>query len=404
MVKKINKNVQELKFSVIDGDHVLRPENEISTEAQNLFFDELEERQKKFINEYSNLTDDEKIKRANSLANLFVAVLMNNDQVSFKILLGSGEKLMNNEELKNIKNDFIVAKRKKDVGEYKSFLLLDLLPYSNRRADAIIISNSYQLELYDFSEGVVAEKLKKYKGNMDGLSKSEQKQFERKTKQQERIVSFNGKIKMDSDSVKDIIMDDKKVNFKYYCQKPYLFDFNLAYSEFLKNNRVKTYIPSSVCFLIKNKEYSESDLFRFPLKGLIDHPYYSVGGKNIEQDFIDDIYENNTCIVLSKYYFFYFFEKFTSFKIIFKKKVEKNQVKININGKSKGIELSDLRTGNSLPLFYSLLFKHVFMNMSLKSWCEYISALCNQTFKDKNFNKKSFYHKEIKKTFFFFDV
>lgn len=145
-----------------------------------------------------------------------------------------------------------------------------------------------------------------------------------------------------------------------------------------------------------------------PLKRAIDAPHFTADGRFIHHDFIDDIYKNDTNIVFSKYYFFYFFDKFTSFDIVLRKKIEKNklinQVKLIKDGKIRGIMIKDLRTNNSIPLTYQLLFKHAFMNMSLKSWCEYLSAICNGSFSDKKFNQDSFYVEKIKQECFFFDI
>lgn len=395
---------QEIKFSIVEGSHVLRPENDLAFEAQNSLFDLLERKQKEFIKEYNNLNSDEKFKQANLLASFFVDVLMNGDQASFKALLGSGERLMNEEELKNINNDYTIAQKKKSLGEYKTFLLLDLLPYSNRRADAIIISNDYQIELYDFSEGIIAEKLKEYHGDMTDLKEGERKQLDRKSRQQERINSFQNKIKMDSSSMEDVILDNKKVNILYYCNKPKLFDFNIAYQEFLKNNRKRVYIPESLCFLMKDGENNQNDFIVFPLKKYIDHPYYSVDTRSIRQEFIDDIYKNNTKITFSKYYFFFFFDKFTCFDIVFTKRIDQYQIKLKLGKKVRGLSIKDSRTNKLIPLSYGLLFKHSFMNISLRSWCEYLSAICNQSFDNKDFNRESFYLEKVKKECPFFDV
>ena len=395
-------------FSVSDGNHILQPQNKIATKGQNLFFKLLENRQEELIRQYDGLNDDEKFQRANSLSSLFVDVLMNGDQVSFKILLGTGGGLMNVEELKNVKKDLEIAKKRKALGEYRTFLLLDLLPQSNRRADAIIVNNDYGIELYDFSEGVVAEKLKNYQGDIKDLSEKEKKQLRRKDKQQERIVSFHNKISMDSESLEDIIMDSDITRVRYYCAKPKLFDFNNAYQQFLNGKRKRVYIPNSVCFLTKKDEYKQSDLFVFPLKKNIDSPHYTTEGRFIDNDYIKDIYQNNTNIVFSKYYFFIFFGQYTCFEVLLKKKIETskltNHVKLIVNGKTRGVMIKDSRSDKSFPLTYQLLFKHAFMNISLKSWCEYLSAICNQTFNDKKFNQDSFYVDEIKKGCYFFDV
>lgn len=394
----------KMVFLALGDNHVLQPQNETAVKAQNLAFELLENLQEKLINEYDKLSDDEKYKKSNHLFKFFVDVLMNKDQVSFKFLLGSGDSLMNNEELKNIKRDFVIAKKKKESGEYKTFLLLDLSPHSNRRADAIIISNEYKIELYDFSEGTIVEKLKKYQDNLEELSEKEKEQLRRKNKQQERISSFRNKIDMSPNPLEDVIIDNEKVSIKYYDGKLKLFDFNNAYKYFLKKGRERVYIPDSICFLSKKDIHERSDLFVLPLKRFIDAPHFTVEDRSIENEIIEDIYKHDTSIVFSRIYFFLFFGRYTSFEIILDKKIEKHQVKLIIDGKNKGVTIKDSRTNKSFPLTHGLLFKHAFINMSLKSWCEYMSALCNNTFDDKKFNQASFYEDKIKKECSFFNI
>lgn len=208
----MNKDDQKLIFKAIGGNHILQPQNEISAKVQKALFDLLENKQEEIINNYDHLSDDEKFKITNALSGFFVEVLMNGDQASFKILLGTGKGLINKQELKNIKNDFKIAKKKRILGEYRTFLLLDLLPHSNRRADAIIVSNGYKIELYDFSEGKVAEKIKNYQGDTKDLNDSEKKQLNRKNKQQERISSFHDKISMSANFLKDVVVDNDNLN------------------------------------------------------------------------------------------------------------------------------------------------------------------------------------------------
>lgn len=405
----MNCDNKEMRFSVEDGSHVLRPENELAVFAQASCFEILEKMQAELINKYDKLSDDQKIKQANRLSGLFVDILMNGDQASFKILLGQqGKGLMTKEELSNLKKDFEIAKRDKNRGDYKTFLLLDLLPYSNRRADAIVITNQYKIMLHDFSEGIVAEKLKNYHGNEEDLTSSEQKQLRRKNKQNARILSYKDKIDMNSSSLEEVIVDNKASNVRYYCSEPRLFDFNRAYREFLSSDRKRVYIPSSICFLSRASEHQPSDLFTFPLKGYIDSPYFTMQGRFIDNNFIEDVYMHDTKIIFSRHFFFYFFEAFTCFDIRLIKRIDgdnfENQIRLTVNKKVKGIFIEDSRTGKRLPLTYQLLFKHAFMNMCLMSWCEYMSALCNQTFEDKKFNKDSFYVDEVKNKCFFFNA
>lgn len=405
----MNYDNKEMRFSVEDGNHILRPENELAVFAQASCFEILEKMQAELIDMYDKLSDDQKIKHANRLSSFFVDILMNGDQVSFKMLLGQqGRGLMAKEELSNAKKDFEIAKRDKNRGDYKTFLLLDLFPYSNRRADAIIITNQYKIMLHDFSEGIIAEKLKNYHGNLEDLTSSEQKQLCRKNKQNARILSYKDKIDMNTISLDDVIIDSEASNVKYYYSEPKLFNFNRAYQEFINSDRKRVYIPSSVCFLSRASEHQPSDLFTFPLKGYIDSPYFTMQGRFIDSNFVEDIYMHGTNIIFSKYFFFYFFEAFTCFDIRLIKRIDqdnfKNQIKLTVDKKVKGIFIEDSRTGKRFPLTYQLLFKHAFMNMSLVSWCEYLSALCNQTFGDKKFNKDSFYVNEVKNKCSFFDA
>ena len=142
---------------------------------------------------------------------------------------------MTNEELKNIFRDYEIAKRKIENNEFKTFLLLDLCIYSNRRADAIIITNDYKIELFDFSEGKVVEKIK-HEDEIN-LSESELVQKKRKEKQQKRIDSFKNKINVDCTPIDNVIVDNKKLNVTFIELNTTFYSFNDSYEYFLEHDR-----------------------------------------------------------------------------------------------------------------------------------------------------------------------
>ena len=178
----------ELSYTCKENNHILIPNNKESKQAQEIVFEMIEKKQEIFINSYNVLTMNNKIRMSNEICFLFVKCFFNGDGASFRMLVGYEHKgLMTQEELKNIIRDFKIAKAKKKSGGFRTFLLLDLCIYSNRRADAIIINNDYKIELYDFSEGKIAEKIK-YEVE-DNLSKGELiKREEKKSNKKELIV------------------------------------------------------------------------------------------------------------------------------------------------------------------------------------------------------------------------
>jgi len=263
--------MEKLSFKLEEGKHLLIPNNKISLKAQNISFEYFEKMQYDYIQLYYRMNDSERYINSNRISNFFVTVFLNNDGATFRSLIGLNHKgLMTKEELKNIKRDYEIAFRKKKNNEFRSFLLLDLLPLSNRRADAIIITNDYNIELYDFSEGKIVEKIK---NNDSQLTESEKKQKERKQKQQERIDSYKGKISFNTAEMKDIILDDEKRTINYYNLNSTFYDFNYIYKLFKNNKYETTYIPNSLCFLITESKLN-SIFYAKPLRANIDSPYF----------------------------------------------------------------------------------------------------------------------------------
>lgn len=234
--------MEKLSFKLEEGKHLLIPNNKTSLKAQNISFEYFEKMQYDYIQLYDRMNDSEKYINSNRISNFFVTVFLNNDGATFRSLIGLNHKgLMTKEELKNIKRDYEIASRKKKNNEFRSFLLLDLLPLSNRRADAIIITNDYNIELYDFSEGKIVEKIK---NNNSQLTESEKKQKERKQKQQKRIDSYKGKISFNTAEMKDIILDNENRTITYYNLNSTFYDFNYIYKLFKNNNYETTYIET----------------------------------------------------------------------------------------------------------------------------------------------------------------
>lgn len=373
--------MKNLSFRLEDGKHVLQPNNSISELAQNLSFQYLEEEQYKFIQKYAELNDDEKYLNSNSISNFFVMCFLNGDGASFRRIVGDDHKgLMTVEELKNVKRDFEIALRKKNNGEFKTFLLLDIIPYSNRRADAVVVTNEYNIELYDFSEGIVSEKIKKVCDNQ--LKPSEIKQKHRKEKQNIRIESYKGKIKNNCETINDIIIDKEKVNVHYFDLNTEFYEFNYIYTLFKKGNYKTLYIPNSLCFLM-TKENATFPFCALPLKHNIDSPLFITEEKPIiEEAILNDIYEKNIYIGISIIYAKLFITEFTYFKIHLSKKPQEFMEKHHLSlltksGKKKYVYLEDLRTNKWIPIGIGMINKHFFMNISLKSMMIYLAKLCN---------------------------
>lgn len=370
----------KLSYTCKENNHVLIPNNKESKQAQEIVFAMIEKEQEIFINSYNVLTMNNKIRMSNEICFLFVKCFFNGDGASFRMLVGYEHKgLMTQEELKNIIRDFKIAKAKKKSGEFRTFLLLDLCIYSNRRADAIIINNDYKIELYDFSEGKIAEKIKNEVE--DNLSKGELDQKRRKEKQQKRINSFKSNINVDSRPISNVIIDNNILNVKLFNIIPSFYDFNYSYTYFINNNYKKTYIPNSLCFLFK-KEDKTTNFISYNLKYNIDSPFFLTEKRPIiNNDIVDDIYKNNILIGLSIPYAIYFISEFTYLKIHAVKKQDKllknNQLCLLLNNKRRYIYLEDLRTQKWMALSKGIIEKHLFMNLSLKTTIIYIDSICN---------------------------
>lgn len=373
--------MEELSYKIKKGNHILIPNNKTSELAQNLTFEFFEKIQYDFILKYDKLDDSQKITKSNEISNFFVTVLLNKDGATFRTLVGIEHKgLMTKEELKNIKRDYNIAIEKKKNHEFKTFLLLDLIPQSNRRADAIIITNDYEIELFDFSEGKIAEKIKFTP--TDDLTESEKKQKLRKEKQLERINSYKNQIKSDCSPIKNVVLDGEKTNVVYFELNAEFYDFNFFYNHFKENNYEDAYIPESFCFFLKNKN-NKFPFISFPLKHNIDSPLFLTEEKPfIDSNFINDIYEKNIYIGFSLYYAHLFISEFTHFKIHLvknpQKGMEKNHFSLNIGKKKKFVYLEDSRTNKWVPIGFGILNKHMFMNLNIKSTMIYLSKLCNQ--------------------------
>lgn len=398
--------MQELQFKLLKDKHILKPMNEISLKTQNISFEYLEKIQYEFINKYDEMNDDERYLNSNNISTFFIMCFLNGDGATFRRFVGNNHKgLMTNEELKNAKRDFNIAFEKRKKGEFKSFLLLDIIPSSNRRADAIIITNEYNLELYDFSEGVVAERIKTAKDYE--LNLSELKQKNRKNKQQKRIDSYKGKIKNNCDMIENIIVDDKQINVYYYNMDTEFYEFNYIYTLFKKNEYKATYIPNSLCFLM-TKESIQYPFFALPLKYNIDSPLFITEYKPIiETEIIKDIYDKNIYIGISFIYAQFFISCFTHFKIHLSKKqdkyMSKDQFSVYKNGKKKYVYLEDCRTNNWIPIGKGIIEKHMFMNVSLKSIMIYLAKICNPE-KDDNFSYNIIKYDVLKNSEFDFFV
>lgn len=399
----------QLKYKAIKGNHILQPLNEKSKKAQELGFEFFEKMQLDYINNYSTLNEKNKYKISNDIANFFVKCFLNGDGSTYRRIVGHNSKgLMTNEELKNVRRDYKIAIKKKKSGEFKCFLLLDLLINSNRRADAVIIDNNYKLRLFDFSEGIVVDKIKKYESIDECESDSERKQFFRKQKQQKRIDSYNEKIDNDNNVLKDIIVDDDQLDLYYKSLNSNFYDFNYSYKMFLQRNRKKTYIPNSLCFLLK-KEDLDSSFIAYPLSANIDSPFFTTMYRPIiEEKYINDIYIHNTFIGVSLWYLQIFFNEFTYFKVMLSRRndilLNKNQVKIKKRNKIKYIYLKDIRTNKWIPFSYGLIEKHLFMNLDLKTWIKYIASLYNYDNDSLTKDEKLINYKKLKNSFFDFFI
>lgn len=374
---------QKLKYMINNNNHILIPQNNVSMKAQELAFSFLEKIQYEYIHSYNVLTEAKKYEISNEIGNFFVHCFLNKDGASFRLMVGYKHKgLMTQEELKNIIRDYDIAMRMKKTKKFKTFLLLDLLIVSNRRADAIIINNDYEINLYDFSEGIIAEKIKNFNSVEECETEKEKKQYIRKKKQEQRINSYKNKLKIDSRKIKNIIIDNDSVSIEF-CNYPCKFyDFNNCYKFFLEQNCEKIYIPNSLCFIMKKEDISNS-FYALPLRCNIDSPFFITEERPIIQsEYINHIYQNNTFIGISLIYLTLFVESFTYFKIRYTKNAyqdnSKNHFYILKNGKKRYMYFEDTRTKNWVPISYGFLEKHLFMNMDLESLIIYISWNCNK--------------------------
>lgn len=378
----MTKKVAEMTFMIKPNNHVLIPMGNDAKEAQELTFLELEKLQYDYICCYNVLTEPKKYELSNFIGTFFVTVFLNNDGASFRLMTGYNSKgLMTQEELKNIIRDYEIAKQKKANKEFKTFLLLDLLINSNRRADAIIIKNDYSIGLYDFSEGKVVEKMKKYNSINDCTTYKERKQYIRKQKQAERIKSYDNKIKTGVEDLENIIINKEKLSVKFYELPAKYYDFNYFYNIFIDNNCRRIYIPNSLCFLMKKEDVSNS-FFAIPLRVNIDSPFFMTETRpNINGEIINHIYQNNTFIGISLIYLTMFVTKCTYFEIKYTKNpseiLKKDHYCVLKNGKKRYMYFKDTRTNNWVPISYGILEKHMFMNISLETLMIYISYLCN---------------------------
>lgn len=373
----------KLKYKIIKNNHILVPQNNTALKAQELAFLELEKMQYDYINSYNVLTEAKKYEMSNKIGNFFVYCFLNKDGASFRLMVGYDHKgIMTQEELKNVIRDYDIAKQKKYEKKFRTFLLLDLIIFSNRRADAIIISNDYEINLYDFSEGKIAEKIKKYKSIDECNTEKERKQYIRKQKQTQRINSYKDKLKIDTSEIKDIMVINDNLMSVKFCNYPCKFyDFNLCYEFYIKGNCKKIYIPNSLCFLMKKEEISDI-FYALPLRCNIDAPFFITEQRpKIKQEIINHIYEDNTFIGISLIYLKIFVESFTYFKIRYTKTPyqndQKNHFCILKGNKKRYMYFEDIRTKNWVPISYGFLEKHLFMNIDLESLMIYISFVCN---------------------------
>lgn len=397
--------MNKMIFKTDNQKHVLIPGNQVAEKAQRVAFDKIIELQYDLITNYGKLTEDEKYKFSNAIGDLFVLCILNGDGATFRSLVGYEHKgLMNKEELKNVKRDFDIAVNKVKNEEFKLFLLLDIIPASNRRADAIIITNEYEIELYDFSEGVVAEKIK---DKSVQLNEKEFKQMKRKEKQEKRIQSYKNKIKIDCTPIKDVIIDSKMTNIHFFNIDAKFYDFNFAYKLFKENDYNNIYIPNSLCFLMK-KENAKYPFIYMPLKYRIDNPFFATEKKPfIDQDVLEDIYEKDIYIGLSLYYAKIFINDFTCFDIKLTKNPQKGMERDHFyvfrNKKKRYVYLCDRRTNKWIGVGIGTLEKHMFMNIDLESIIIYLAKACNNNC-DNKFAKEIIKYEKIKNSEFKFFI
>lgn len=377
----------QLSFIINENNHILMPNNEVSNKAQQEVFILFEKMQYDYIRSYNVLSENQKYQMSNKIGNFFVNFFLNKDGASFRMMMGFEHKgLMTQEELKNIIRDYEIAKQKKDNKYFKTFLLLDLLFLSNRRADAIIINNNYEIDLYDFSEGEIARKISNYTSIEHCANDKEVKQYLRKQTQSNRIMSYSGKMKIDDRDINHIIIDKEEVSVKFFNLRAKFYYFNYSYESYIYGNCEEMYIPNSLCFLMKKEDVS-SVFFALPLKYNIDSPFFITEQRpEIKQEYIDHAYNNDTYIGVSLIYLTLFIESFTYFKIRYTKnahnELAKNHFYVLKNAKKRYVYFEDTRTNKWVPLSYGFLEKHMFMNVDLETLVIYISSICNQEYSE----------------------
>ncbi len=397
----------KLKYKFDINKYILIPQNEISKRAQEKSFLLFETMQLNYIKDY-NIENEENKDSINEIISFFIKVFLNGDSNVFKLLVGfEKDKKMSKFEHDKIMEDYNEMKKMKKAKKIKTFFMLDIVPYSNRRADCIVITNDYNIELYDVSVGKVAEKLKN-NPNILELTESEQKQLIRKKKQETRIKSFTNKIKPSSTNIKKIYSDEEEINIKYFEQKDTkFFDINAAIDTLKKNKEEKVYIPGSLCFLTTN--ITEGIFIYFEFSEASKNPFFiNSGNIGVNKSNILFLKENKVYIAVSKIYLNIYLSLFTPFSITTGKLFDDNkyvkQMSKVINKKNKGLWLHDKRTNKKIQLSYGILYKHIYHFMSLYSLTEYISFLINMN-ESREFHKNAYNPSdESAKNYFFFNI
>lgn len=401
------KKTLEVEFIKQEDKYILIPNNEYARVVQKKAFKMFIDMQRDFIKDYKNIPD--KIKESNKLSDFFVNVFMNGDGTTFKYLLGlRAEGIMTDFESMKIKEDFDFMFDKFSKNEIQCFLMLDLIHLSNRRADCIIVSNEFDIELFDVSTGEIAIKIEDCK-DPKNLTLKEKEQYYRKERQKKRIDSFKDKVKENATAFDFIQPDKNNLNVSFISQEPDFFDINNTLNHMYNKKIDKCYVPKSVCFLVNSAE--KKDFFYiFPMIHYIDSPIFNAKGKpQLSKDNLDFIYDKNMHIAISNIYFYMVILEYTVFKIHYGKATPKTKdywpIHSKINGKTRGIYIYDTRTKKQIPLSMGLLYKHVYMNLSIENLVIYISKLINfQDNKDESFHNSSFLKEKVREGIFNFFI
>lgn len=365
---------------------------------------QLELAQLVFLSEYMELNDEEKTRESNRLGITLVISYLRGDGTNLKILLGmtSGEGFLNESELKNCLRDFEIALRMKQEGKFKNFFMLDLLPMSSRMADALIINNSNKVELYDFSAGVVVDKLKRINGDISDLTKSELKQYKRKQRQQSKIDSFKNKIIDDDKESLDIQLSPGRGNMYYFNGNDY-YNFSEALNEYRDNNEYNSFdtpIYQSFCYFM-TKDFKNKYTVKYQLKGNIDDPIFFTEFRMVNREDIDFVYQEDLYIGFHILYFQYFLLENTHLEVIFQNPKSfyggvKHYRVTDEDGKEQGMSVRDNRTKRITPITYGVIGKHVYRNIDAYTLCGYISFLCNHEIRNTIDNFESFCNDVVK--------